>query len=266
MLKKMVNSYLSLLFLLNSEELDHVSDMICSFFFVALLWIYNEGCVWWCIIWLCIQLLLRWKWWFQSSNMNDGRQMEVHYIDTGFPYTVTQSFMDFFEGLTHVPLNYAPPAGGSMLDQVLFGLLVIFCCCQFSTCLFPFIFKKKKWKFHIRWCWVALLGVNIVSFGLARKFWIPWIGMCVVVVAGIYSFLLPQTETCIYDLWVMLPPKYGIKSRYVHSILYYCCCCYCFLTVQSSVIGDSECKTQDLGRSFFSSLFLNGNRIMLQWE
>ncbi|KAG7948267.1 hypothetical protein I3843_13G002400 [Carya illinoinensis] len=32
--------------------------------------------------------------------------MEVHYINTGFPYTVTESFMNFFEGLTHVPINY----------------------------------------------------------------------------------------------------------------------------------------------------------------
>lgn len=32
--------------------------------------------------------------------------MEVHYIDTGFPYTPTESFMDFFEGLTHAPVNY----------------------------------------------------------------------------------------------------------------------------------------------------------------
>ncbi|KAB1224732.1 E3 ubiquitin ligase BIG BROTHER [Morella rubra] len=32
--------------------------------------------------------------------------MEVHYINTGFPYTVTESFMNFFEGLTHVPAHY----------------------------------------------------------------------------------------------------------------------------------------------------------------
>ena len=37
--------------------------------------------------------------------MNGNRQMEVHYIDIGFPYTATESFMDFFEGLTHVPVN-----------------------------------------------------------------------------------------------------------------------------------------------------------------
>ncbi|KAJ9174488.1 hypothetical protein P3X46_013126 [Hevea brasiliensis] len=39
--------------------------------------------------------------------MNGNRQMEVHFINTGFPYTVTESFMDFSEGLTHVPVHYA---------------------------------------------------------------------------------------------------------------------------------------------------------------
>lgn len=56
--------------------------------------------------------------------MNDNRQMEVHYIDTGFPYTVTESFMDFFEGLTHVPVNYTH--AGPMTDQVV--LISFFFC------------------------------------------------------------------------------------------------------------------------------------------
>ncbi|XP_022756777.1 E3 ubiquitin ligase BIG BROTHER-like isoform X2 [Durio zibethinus] len=43
--------------------------------------------------------------------------MEVHYIDTGFPYTATESFMDFFEGLTHVPPNYSHAGPGLMHDQ-----------------------------------------------------------------------------------------------------------------------------------------------------
>ncbi|XP_014500572.1 E3 ubiquitin ligase BIG BROTHER [Vigna radiata var. radiata] len=48
--------------------------------------------------------------------MNDGRQMEVQYVDTGFPYTVSESFMDFFQCLTtHLPVNYAH--AGSVLDQ-----------------------------------------------------------------------------------------------------------------------------------------------------
>ncbi|XP_050212294.1 E3 ubiquitin-protein ligase BIG BROTHER [Mercurialis annua] len=46
----------------------------------------------------------------------DNRQMEVQYINTGFPYTVTESFMNLFDGATHVPLHYAH--AGQMLDQV----------------------------------------------------------------------------------------------------------------------------------------------------
>jgi hypothetical protein len=46
--------------------------------------------------------------------MNDGRQMGVHYMDGGgFPYAVNE---DFFQGINHVPVNYALP--GSMHDQV----------------------------------------------------------------------------------------------------------------------------------------------------
>ncbi|XP_054811593.1 E3 ubiquitin-protein ligase BIG BROTHER-like [Prosopis cineraria] len=47
--------------------------------------------------------------------MNYNRPMEVHYIDTGFPYTVTESFMDFFEGITYMPANCLHT--GSMPDQ-----------------------------------------------------------------------------------------------------------------------------------------------------
>lgn len=39
--------------------------------------------------------------------MNGNRQMEVHYINTGFPYTVTESFMDLFEGLTYAQADVA---------------------------------------------------------------------------------------------------------------------------------------------------------------
>ncbi|RWR82828.1 E3 ubiquitin ligase BIG BROTHER-like protein [Cinnamomum micranthum f. kanehirae] len=38
--------------------------------------------------------------------MNDNRQVEVHYINTGFPYTVTESFMDLFEGLTYTHADF----------------------------------------------------------------------------------------------------------------------------------------------------------------
>ncbi|XP_059649102.1 E3 ubiquitin-protein ligase BIG BROTHER isoform X2 [Cornus florida] len=47
--------------------------------------------------------------------MNGNQQLEVHYINTGFPYTNTESFMDFFEGLTHAPVHYAH--AGPLLDQ-----------------------------------------------------------------------------------------------------------------------------------------------------
>lgn len=70
--------------------------------------------------------------------MNDGRQMGVHYMDGGgFPYAVNENFVDFFQGINHVPVNYAFP--GSMPDQVflfscnfLFLFLFVF---QFSYCL-----------------------------------------------------------------------------------------------------------------------------------
>ncbi|CAI0405246.1 unnamed protein product [Linum tenue] len=35
--------------------------------------------------------------------MNENRQTDLHYANTGFPYTATESFMDFFQ----VPVNYA---------------------------------------------------------------------------------------------------------------------------------------------------------------
>jgi E3 ubiquitin-protein ligase BIG BROTHER-like protein len=48
--------------------------------------------------------------------MNGNGQMEVHYINTGFPYTITESFMNFFDDLTHVPVNYGHAV--PMHDQV----------------------------------------------------------------------------------------------------------------------------------------------------
>ncbi|XP_027908840.1 E3 ubiquitin-protein ligase BIG BROTHER-like isoform X2 [Vigna unguiculata] len=47
--------------------------------------------------------------------MNDGRQMGLHYVDAGFPYAVNENFVDFFQGFSHVPVNYA--FAGSMPDQ-----------------------------------------------------------------------------------------------------------------------------------------------------
>lgn len=53
-------------------------------------------------------------------EMNGDGHMEIQYINTGFPYSVTESFMDFFEGFTHVPANYTNFA--PMFDQVGFFL------------------------------------------------------------------------------------------------------------------------------------------------
>lgn len=50
--------------------------------------------------------------------MNDNRQVEVHYINTGFPYTVTESFMDLFEGLTYTHTDFA--LAGALHEQVIF--------------------------------------------------------------------------------------------------------------------------------------------------
>lgn len=41
--------------------------------------------------------------------MSEDRHMEVHYMDSGFPYTAPSSFMDFFGGLSQAPLTYANP-------------------------------------------------------------------------------------------------------------------------------------------------------------
>uniref|UniRef100_A0A7N0ZWA2 RING-type domain-containing protein n=1 Tax=Kalanchoe fedtschenkoi TaxID=63787 RepID=A0A7N0ZWA2_KALFE len=38
--------------------------------------------------------------------MNWNPQMEVHYINTGCPYSTTASFMEFFEGLTYDHINF----------------------------------------------------------------------------------------------------------------------------------------------------------------
>lgn len=39
--------------------------------------------------------------------MNRNQHPEAHYINTGFPYTVTDSFMDLFEGLSYVQTDFA---------------------------------------------------------------------------------------------------------------------------------------------------------------
>ncbi|RZC83088.1 hypothetical protein C5167_045874 [Papaver somniferum] len=39
-----------------------------------------------------------------------NRQVEFHYINTGFPYTVTESFMNLFDGLTYSQAEFSFPA------------------------------------------------------------------------------------------------------------------------------------------------------------
>uniref|UniRef100_A0A453IAG4 Uncharacterized protein n=1 Tax=Aegilops tauschii subsp. strangulata TaxID=200361 RepID=A0A453IAG4_AEGTS len=51
-----------------------------------------------------------------SERMNGSRQMELHYINTGYPYTITESFMDFFEGLTYAQADFA--LADAFQDQV----------------------------------------------------------------------------------------------------------------------------------------------------
>lgn len=63
----------------------------------------------------------------EGAKMNDGRQMGVNYVDAGFPYAVNENFVDFFQGFTPVPVNYA--FAGSIPDQVFL-----------STCIFYFLF------------------------------------------------------------------------------------------------------------------------------
>ncbi|CAI9103102.1 OLC1v1001537C1 [Oldenlandia corymbosa var. corymbosa] len=41
--------------------------------------------------------------------MEGNREMEVHYMNTGFPYNGSEGYMDFFGGLPQAPLYYAQP-------------------------------------------------------------------------------------------------------------------------------------------------------------
>ncbi|KAL3719172.1 hypothetical protein ACJRO7_004171 [Eucalyptus globulus] len=48
--------------------------------------------------------------------MESNGWMGPHYVNPGYPYPNNESFMNFFEGLTHAPVSYAPPAA-PLLDQ-----------------------------------------------------------------------------------------------------------------------------------------------------
>ena len=50
--------------------------------------------------------------------------MELHYINTGFPYTITESFMDFFEGLTYAHADFA--LADAFQDQQVPNIILLF--------------------------------------------------------------------------------------------------------------------------------------------
>lgn len=79
-----------------------------------------------CTWWIALCGLLSWLSTLdQPLEMSGDGQMEVHYMNTAFPYSNTENFMDHFEGLTHVPANYAN--FGLMRDQVSLPPLWNFC-------------------------------------------------------------------------------------------------------------------------------------------
>lgn len=46
---------------------------------------------------------------------------DIHYINAGFPYTVTESFMDLFEGLTYAQADAT--FAEALHEQVIFRIL-----------------------------------------------------------------------------------------------------------------------------------------------
>ncbi|KAJ6816657.1 E3 ubiquitin ligase BIG BROTHER-like [Iris pallida] len=85
--------------------------------------------------------------------MNDKRQVEVHYIDNGFPYTVIQSFMDLFEGLSYAQANVALV---EVLQDQHIVLLQWICWETSSHCIFgegQGRFQQKIWCRESCNCW-----------------------------------------------------------------------------------------------------------------
>ncbi|XAR54354.1 hypothetical protein NMG60_11029438 [Bertholletia excelsa] len=39
--------------------------------------------------------------------MNGSQEMEVHYMNTGFPYSVAGSYVDIFDGIAHAPVHHS---------------------------------------------------------------------------------------------------------------------------------------------------------------
>lgn len=69
--------------------------------------------------------------------------MEVHYVNTSYPYSTAGSFMEYFEGLTYDHVNFI--FSGASHAQVLY----VSCICLFLTkkcreIIFIGFLKKKK--------------------------------------------------------------------------------------------------------------------------
>lgn len=54
-----------------------------------------------------------------ETIMNENEQLELHYMDSGYSYPVSEGFMDFFGADSAAPLRYVN-TGTPMLDQVPF--------------------------------------------------------------------------------------------------------------------------------------------------
>lgn len=115
----------------NFQSFDNVGFKFISYFLL-----FDIFFSIWCFCKFYCWLLLK---------MNEDRQMEVHYVDTGFPYTVTESFMDFFEGLH----QHQVPAYGNavpLLDQVIMWPWKTDIICHYTNLSFVSWENNKYWK------------------------------------------------------------------------------------------------------------------------
>lgn len=99
--------------------------------------------------------------------MESNGWMEPHYLNPGYPYPNSESFMNFFEGLTHAPVSYTPPAG-PLLDQVWWEFMSFSLLCVCNTELrqkpiVPSCFHHwLRWTFHIHWYSLMSTGLVVV--------------------------------------------------------------------------------------------------------
>lgn len=80
--------------------------------------------------------------------MSWNPHMEVHYVNTSYPYSTAGSFMEYFEGLTYDHVNFI--FSGASHAQVLY----VSCICLFLSKNYREIifigFKKEKRKFQLK--------------------------------------------------------------------------------------------------------------------